>query len=186
MDVSRQPLDAASPLFSSSHSSSPILGRSTLNSEAPSSPPPPSVAMSSPNLIMILDFKLIYPSGTATAHLINNFHTPQGAKLPKLDFNLSTTSIIINSGRDFVGNILSWLLPLLMAMVIPFFLGSYFAIDICVESFILFVLEKMNKAKVAAFGLIVAFGLVYRDGIWTFPSSIFVLAGVNPPISMKF
>ncbi|GMP26819.1 hypothetical protein CsSME_00003100 [Camellia sinensis var. sinensis] len=32
---------------------------------------------------MILDFKLIYPSGTATAHLINSFHTPQGAKLAK-------------------------------------------------------------------------------------------------------
>ena len=27
--------------------------------------------------------ELIYPSGTATAHLINSFHTPQGAKLAK-------------------------------------------------------------------------------------------------------
>ncbi|KAK6127550.1 hypothetical protein DH2020_038708 [Rehmannia glutinosa] len=34
--------------------------------------------------IMIIDFKLIYPSGTATAHLINSFHTPQGAKLANL------------------------------------------------------------------------------------------------------
>ncbi|KAB1211118.1 putative metal-nicotianamine transporter YSL7 [Morella rubra] len=33
--------------------------------------------------IMVVDFKLIYPSGTATAHLINSFHTPQGAKLAK-------------------------------------------------------------------------------------------------------
>ncbi|KAI3698635.1 hypothetical protein L2E82_42330 [Cichorium intybus] len=33
--------------------------------------------------IMIIDFKLTYPSGTATAHLINSFHTPQGAKLAK-------------------------------------------------------------------------------------------------------
>ncbi|XP_019099431.1 PREDICTED: probable metal-nicotianamine transporter YSL8, partial [Camelina sativa] len=33
--------------------------------------------------IMIIDFKLPYPSGTATAHLINSFHTPQGAKLAK-------------------------------------------------------------------------------------------------------
>ncbi|KAK1375621.1 hypothetical protein POM88_031814 [Heracleum sosnowskyi] len=32
---------------------------------------------------MIIDFKLIYPSGTATAHLINSFHTPQGARLAK-------------------------------------------------------------------------------------------------------
>ncbi|KAG5393486.1 hypothetical protein IGI04_023449 [Brassica rapa subsp. trilocularis] len=35
------------------------------------------------HLIMIVDFKLIYPSGTATAHHINSFHTPQGAKLTK-------------------------------------------------------------------------------------------------------
>ncbi|KAK1393673.1 putative metal-nicotianamine transporter YSL7 [Heracleum sosnowskyi] len=33
--------------------------------------------------IMIIDYKLIYPSGTATAHLINSFHTSQGAKLAK-------------------------------------------------------------------------------------------------------
>ncbi|KAJ3682290.1 hypothetical protein LUZ60_014863 [Juncus effusus] len=33
--------------------------------------------------IMIIDYKLIYPSGTATAHLINGFHTPQGSKLAK-------------------------------------------------------------------------------------------------------
>ncbi|GMN51320.1 hypothetical protein TIFTF001_020475 [Ficus carica] len=33
--------------------------------------------------IMIIDFKLTYPSGTATAHLINSFHTPEGAKLAK-------------------------------------------------------------------------------------------------------
>lgn len=33
--------------------------------------------------IMILKYKLAYPSGTATAFLINSFHTPKGAKLAK-------------------------------------------------------------------------------------------------------
>ncbi|KAF8406141.1 hypothetical protein HHK36_008221 [Tetracentron sinense] len=51
MDVSQQPLDAARPPSSSSHSLSPILGCSTLNSEVHSSPPPPPPAMSSPNLV---------------------------------------------------------------------------------------------------------------------------------------
>ncbi|WZY99172.1 hypothetical protein YC2023_071501 [Brassica napus] len=37
------------------------------------------------HLIMIVDFKLTYPSGTATAHHINSFHTPQGAKLTKYE-----------------------------------------------------------------------------------------------------
>ncbi|KAL5721456.1 putative metal-nicotianamine transporter ysl7 [Ranunculus cassubicifolius] len=31
--------------------------------------------------IMVVDYKLTYPSGTATARLINSFHTPAGAKL---------------------------------------------------------------------------------------------------------
>ncbi|KAE9455544.1 hypothetical protein C3L33_12554, partial [Rhododendron williamsianum] len=31
--------------------------------------------------MMILKYKLTYPSGTATAYLINSFHTPKGAKL---------------------------------------------------------------------------------------------------------
>ncbi|OVA20654.1 Oligopeptide transporter [Macleaya cordata] len=33
--------------------------------------------------IMIIDYKLSYPSGTATAVLINGFHTPQGDKMAK-------------------------------------------------------------------------------------------------------
>ena len=33
--------------------------------------------------IMIVDYKLTYPSGTATAYHINGFHTPQGAKLAR-------------------------------------------------------------------------------------------------------
>lgn len=33
--------------------------------------------------VMILKYKLTYPSGTATAYLINSFHTPKGAKLAK-------------------------------------------------------------------------------------------------------
>uniref|UniRef100_A0A0E0KSZ4 Uncharacterized protein n=1 Tax=Oryza punctata TaxID=4537 RepID=A0A0E0KSZ4_ORYPU len=33
--------------------------------------------------VMIVDYKLTYPSGTATAYLINGFHTPEGADLAK-------------------------------------------------------------------------------------------------------
>lgn len=33
--------------------------------------------------LMVLKYKLTYPSGTATAFLINSFHTPKGAKLAK-------------------------------------------------------------------------------------------------------
>lgn len=33
--------------------------------------------------IMVIDYKLIYPSGTATAVLINSFHTPEGADVAR-------------------------------------------------------------------------------------------------------
>jgi uncharacterized oligopeptide transporter (OPT) family protein len=33
--------------------------------------------------VMIVDYKLTYPNGTATAFLINGFHTSQGAKLAR-------------------------------------------------------------------------------------------------------
>ncbi|KAI9092506.1 hypothetical protein K1719_027634 [Acacia pycnantha] len=55
--------------------------------------------------IMIIDFKLTYPSGTATAHLINSFHTP---KRPKLA-NVSVGKILrfsVSHGVSFNGSTL--------------------------------------------------------------------------------
>ncbi|KAB1211110.1 putative metal-nicotianamine transporter YSL7 [Morella rubra] len=95
-------------------------------------------------------------------------------------------AIVINGIRDAVGRKRASFIPLPMAMAIPFYLGSYFAIDMCVGSLILFVWGKINKAKADAFGPAVASGLICGDGIWTLPSSILALAGVNPPICMKF
>ncbi|XP_019229058.1 PREDICTED: metal-nicotianamine transporter YSL2-like isoform X2 [Nicotiana attenuata] len=41
------------------------------------------LALVSLRKIMIIDYKLAYPSGTATAVLINGFHTPKGDKMAK-------------------------------------------------------------------------------------------------------
>ncbi|KAH1105670.1 hypothetical protein J1N35_009438 [Gossypium stocksii] len=95
-------------------------------------------------------------------------------------------AILINSIKDMLGKKWGSYIPLPMAMAIPFYLGPYFAIDMCVGSLILFVWEKLNKEKAAAFGPAVASGLICGDGIWTLPSSILALAGVQPPICMKF
>lgn len=54
---------------------------------------------------MIVDYKLTYPSGTATAYLINGFHTPQGAELAKwvtcLSIHLAVVSIICTSHKKY-------------------------------------------------------------------------------------
>ncbi|KAL7255482.1 hypothetical protein ACSBR1_009597 [Camellia fascicularis] len=95
-------------------------------------------------------------------------------------------AVVINAIRDAAGKQRAKFIPIPMAMAIPFYIGSYFAIDMCVGSFILFVWQKINKKKADAFGPAVASGLICGDGIWTLPSSILALAGVNPPICMKF
>ncbi|KAK2457378.1 putative metal-nicotianamine transporter YSL7 [Trifolium repens] len=76
--------------------------------------------------------------------------------------------------------------PMAMAMAIPFYIGSYFAIDMCVESLILFVWKKVDKAKADAFGSAVVSGLICGDEIWSLRSSFLALTGVQPPICMKF
>ncbi|GFQ05471.1 probable metal-nicotianamine transporter ysl7 [Phtheirospermum japonicum] len=110
--------------------------------------------------------------------------------LPKhcltLCYGFFAAAIVINGIRDIVGPKWAKFIPLPMAMAIPFYLGGYFTIDMCVGSLILFIWEKIDKAKADAFGPAVASGLICGDGIWTLPSSILALAGVNPPICMKF
>ncbi|MED6143212.1 putative metal-nicotianamine transporter ysl8 [Stylosanthes scabra] len=109
--------------------------------------------------------------------------------LPKncllLCYVLFGSAILINLIKDLLGK-RGRFIPVPMAMAIPFYIGPYFAIDMCVGSLILFVWEKINKAKADAFGPAVASGLICGDGIWTLPASILALAGIKPPICMKF
>lgn len=95
-------------------------------------------------------------------------------------------AIVIDLIRDLVGKKWARYIPVPMAMAIPFYIGSYFAIDMCLGSLILFIWQKTNRANADAFGSAVASGLICGDGIWTLPSSILALVGVNPPICMKF
>lgn len=54
--------------------------------------------------IMILGYKLTYPSGTATAHLINSFHTPQGAKLAGKQISVLFKSL----ASSFIWSFFQW------------------------------------------------------------------------------
>ncbi|KAK4484060.1 hypothetical protein RD792_011279 [Penstemon davidsonii] len=77
-------------------------------------------------------------------------------------------------------------IPSPMCMAIPFYLGAYFAIDMCLGSLILFIWEKKNKKAAKEFGPAVASGLICGDSLWGIPAAILALAGVNAPICMKF
>ncbi|XVE49756.1 hypothetical protein DITRI_Ditri01bG0107100 [Diplodiscus trichospermus] len=77
-------------------------------------------------------------------------------------------------------------IPSPMCMAIPFYLGSYFAIDMCVGSLILFLWERRNKQKATDFAPAVASGLICGDSLWSVPAAILALLNVTPPICMKF
>lgn len=95
-------------------------------------------------------------------------------------------AIAINLFKDLVPKKWGRFVPLPMAMAIPFYIGPYFAIDMCIGSLILYIWERKNKAKASAFAPAVASGLICGDGIWSLPSSVLAIAGVKPPICMKF
>ncbi|PON72003.1 Oligopeptide transporter [Parasponia andersonii] len=82
-------------------------------------------------------------------------------------------------------NIAKWA-PLPMAMAVPFLVGAYFAIDMCVGSLVVFVWHKLNNRNAALMIPAVASGLICGDGLWILPSSILALAKVHPPICMRF
>lgn len=111
------------------------------------------------------------------------------SSLPKncltLCYVFFSVAVIVNGIRDCVGKWAKFI-PIPMAMAIPFYLGGYFAIDMCVGSLILFLWRWKDKAKAEAFAPAVASGLICGDGIWTLPSSILALAGLKPPLCMKF
>ncbi|KAJ7965288.1 Metal-nicotianamine transporter like [Quillaja saponaria] len=82
-------------------------------------------------------------------------------------------------------NIGKWI-PLPMAMAVPFLVGAYFAIDMCVGSLIVFVWHMLSSNTAGLMIPAVASGLICGDGLWILPSSILALAKVQPPICMSF
>ncbi|KAJ6402295.1 hypothetical protein OIU84_014395 [Salix udensis] len=125
-----------------------------------------------------------YPAPYATVYRNMAILGVEGfSALPKnclyLCYGFFGAAILINLIKDALGKKWARFIPNPMAMAIPFYIGSYFAIDMCVGSLILFIWEKIDRAKADAFGPAVASGLICGDGIWTLPSSILALAGVK-------
>ncbi|XXG43315.1 hypothetical protein AAC387_Pa01g3377 [Persea americana] len=110
--------------------------------------------------------------------------------LPRHCLQLCSAAFIfavgVNLVRDFSPPKFGRLLPLPMAMAVPFLVGAYFAIDMCVGTLIVFAWHKINKKKASLMVPAVASGLICGDGLWILPSSILALAKVRPPICMKF
>ncbi|PKI35804.1 hypothetical protein CRG98_043839 [Punica granatum] len=104
-----------------------------------------------------------------------------------LCYGFFAAAMVINAVRNFAGE--KWwsrYIPVPMAMAMPFYIGSYFGIDMCIGSLILFAWERINKAGAEAFAAAVASGLICGEGIWSLPSSILAIAGARSPFCLKF
>lgn len=95
-------------------------------------------------------------------------------------------AILANLSRDLSPNNIGKYVPLPMAMAVPFLVGAYFAIDMCVGSLVVFAWHKLNSGKASLMVPAVASGLICGDGLWILPSSILALAKIRPPICMNF
>ncbi|XP_034710313.1 metal-nicotianamine transporter YSL3 [Vitis riparia] len=95
-------------------------------------------------------------------------------------------AIAANLVRDLSPSKIGKWIPLPMAMAVPFLVGAYFAIDMCMGSLVVFVWHKLNSKKASVMVPAVASGLICGDGLWILPSSILALAKINPPICMSF
>ncbi|TKW23926.1 hypothetical protein SEVIR_3G019300v4 [Setaria viridis] len=132
-----------------------------------------------------------YPSPNALVYRNMAILGVQGlGSLPRhcLDLCIAffAAAIAINLARDLAGPRAAAYIPLPMAMAIPFYLGPYFGIDMCIGSLVRLVWDRLDPARAKAFAPPVASGLICGDGIWTLPQSVLALAGVKPPICMKF
>ncbi|CAN0840847.1 Metal-nicotianamine transporter YSL1 [Linum grandiflorum] len=104
----------------------------------------------------------------------------------QLCYGFFAFAVGINMVRDAApGKIGNWM-PMPMVMAIPFLVGAYFAIDMCLGSLIVYVWTKLKPKKAEFMIPAVASGMICGEGLWTLPSAILALAKVNPPMCMTF
>ncbi|KAA8533358.1 hypothetical protein F0562_033109 [Nyssa sinensis] len=109
----------------------------------------------------------------------------------KLAIAFFMAALVINIAREILRHCetqyrIYGFIPSPMCMAIPFYLGPYFVIDMCIGSLILFIWEKKNKQKAKEFAPAIASGLICGESLWGVPAAVLSLAGVEAPICMKF
>ncbi|XP_031262708.1 metal-nicotianamine transporter YSL1 isoform X2 [Pistacia vera] len=104
----------------------------------------------------------------------------------QLCYGFFTFAVAVNVARDALPQKIGKWMPLPMVMAVPFLVGAYFAIDMCVGSLVVYAWHKLDTKRAELMVPAVASGLICGEGLWTLPASILALAKINPPICMKF
>ncbi|XP_071692364.1 metal-nicotianamine transporter YSL3-like [Rutidosis leptorrhynchoides] len=110
--------------------------------------------------------------------------------LPKhcldLCYGFFALAVLINVIKDLLPKKIGNWMPLPICMAVPFLVGGYFAIDMCIGSLIVFIWHKVNAVEADSMVPAVASGLICGEGMWSLPASVLALAKITPPICMKF
>ncbi|XP_059443075.1 metal-nicotianamine transporter YSL1-like [Corylus avellana] len=104
----------------------------------------------------------------------------------QLCYGFFAFAVGVNVVRDLSPKKVGKFMPLPMVMAVPFLVGAYFAIDMCLGTLVVFVWHKINSKKAELMVPAVASGLICGEGLWTLPAAVLALAKINPPICMKF
>ncbi|KAG4918161.1 hypothetical protein JHK85_056442 [Glycine max] len=94
----------------------------------------------------------------------------------QLCYGFFAFAVVVNMVRDLSPNVFGKWMPLPMVMAIPFLVGAYFAIDMCLGSLVVYVWHKLNTKKAEAMIPATASGLICGEGLWALPASILALA----------
>ncbi|KAL6581581.1 Metal-nicotianamine transporter ysl3 [Orobanche minor] len=104
----------------------------------------------------------------------------------ELCYGFFAFAVIVNLLRDVLPERLGKWAPLPMAMAVPFLVGAYFAVDMCVGSLVVYVWHRFDGGKANLMVPAVASGLICGDGFWILPSAVLALSKIDPPICMSF
>ncbi|KAJ9555851.1 hypothetical protein OSB04_010465 [Centaurea solstitialis] len=110
--------------------------------------------------------------------------------LPKhcldLCYGFFAFAVGINIVKDMLPKKIGKWMPLPICMAVPFLVGGYFSIDMCIGSLVLLVWGKLNAKKAELMATSVASGLICGEGLWILPGAVLSLAKIKPPMCMKF
>ncbi|KAL1568778.1 Metal-nicotianamine transporter ysl1, variant 2 [Salvia divinorum] len=104
----------------------------------------------------------------------------------QLCYGFFAAAVGINLVKDLSPAKVGKWMPLPTAMAVPFLIGGYFAVDMCVGTLVVFLWHRFRSKTAPLMVPAVASGLICGEGLWILPASILALAKVKPPICMKF
>ncbi|KAK3439955.1 hypothetical protein EUGRSUZ_B00295 [Eucalyptus grandis] len=133
----------------------------------------------------------MFPAYYATGQRVAAMRATNGfSTLPKhcLSFSLAFffAAILISLLRDWMPKKWKSLVPILMAFAVPFNLGAYLSIDMCVGYLVFYLWRRKNKAQAEALAPFVGSALMFGDALWWFPSTVLRMRNVIAPLCMRF